>query len=643
VIARVEPLHMRRPLLAVLVLAAAALVHPAAAAPGDVGGSIAVAAGGATVGYTTRVAVEPQGTPLTFYNLDQLSHTVTSVDRDGDGRPLFDTLAAAGSAPTVAGVERLRAGSYSFFCSFHPNMSGTLVVQGGSGGVGPAAPRFVTPLRVPKQLTGSKIVLEAKQADVQVLPGKPATSMLTYGGTWPGPTIRRPVGALTRVTVVNHLPDAFGETSLHLHGDHHSSADDGQPATQLIAPGRAKTYTFPLRDGGKAERAAFSFYHDHRMDQTGRNNWYGLQGMFITDDPAERRLGLPTGAYDVPLLVADRSFDAASQLTNPFPKPSDPQTATAGLNGPYAPPGDATTGSRTLVNGQFQPYAAVGTHRYRLRLLNASPFTSYDFRFTDGRPMVQVGNGSALLPAPVSRTDVLLGPAERADVVVDFGRDLGRSVVLQSVARADNRVGGIGTPATPVMQFRVTHKVADTSRVPAALVPLAPLAVPGVPTQTFVFALGADPSGLRTRWTINGKPYDHMRVDATVELGSVQRWRLVNTSTITHYIHLHEEAWRTVSRNGLAPPAWEAGFQDVWRLDPGDTVDVAAPVTDYLGLFLIHCHMLDHEDHGMMSAFNVVKPGTASAVPGVAAHPHGSGRSVAAIAAGTLCRRQMML
>jgi FtsP/CotA-like multicopper oxidase with cupredoxin domain len=138
-------------------------------------------------------------------------------------------------------------------------------------------------------------------------------------------------------------------------------------------------------------------------------------------------------------------------------------------------------------------------------------------------------------------------------------------------------------------------------------------------------------------------PYDHMRVDASVELGSIQRWRLVNASTITHYIHLHEEAWRTVSRNGLAPPAWEAGFQDVWRLDPGDTVDVAAPVTDYLGLFLIHCHMLDHEDHGMMSAFNVVKPGTASAVPGVAAHPHGSGRSVAAIAAGTLCRRQMML
>ena len=287
----------------------------------------------------------------------------------------------------------------------------------------------------------------------------------------------------------------------------------------------------------------------------------------------------------------------------------------------------------------------MATHLYLLRLLNASPFTSYDFRFSDGRPMVQVGNGSALLPTPVTRTDILLGPAERADVVVDFGRDLGKSLVLQSVARTDSRPGGIGTPATPVMQFRVTKRVADTTRVPKALVPLPPLAVPTTATQTFLFGLGADPSGLRTRWTINGQPYDHTRVDATVELGSVQRWRLVNTSTITHYIHLHEEAWRTLSRNGLPPPAWEAGYQDVWRLDPGDTVEVAARMTDYLGPFLIHCHMLDHEDHGMMATFEVVKPGTAgtplpvvvpSSVQGHAMPP--GGRSLAALAASAWCR-----
>ena len=628
----------RRALVALLIAAPVILTSRALAAPGDVGGAIVVSAGGATVGYTTKVAVEPQGTPLTFYDLDELAHTVTAVDRDQDGAPLFDGSALPGGTSVIKGVDKLRAGSYQFFCSFHPNMTGTLLVQGGSGGVGASAPRFLQPLRIPKQVTSSHITLVAHAADVKILPGKPPTTMLTYGGSWPGPTIRRPVGQKTTVTVVNDLPAAFGETSLHLHGDHHSSADDGQPMSQLIPTGGRKTYTFPLTDGGHAERGLFSFYHDHRMDETARNNWYGLQGMVITDDPKERRLGLPTGAYDLPLMVADRTFDDAAQLTNPFPQPGtgaplDP------LIGAHAPPSDATTGTRTLVNGQFQPYAAVGTHRYRLRLLNASGFSSYDFRFTDGRPMVQVGNGAAILPKPVSRTDILLGPAERADVVVDFGRDLGKKLVLESVARVDGRPGGIGTPATPVMQFRVTKRVSDTSRVPAALMPLPPLTLPTTPTETFVFALGAVPGQTKTVWTINGNPYDHTRVDAFVPLGSVARWVLVNASPLTHYVHLHEEAWRTVSRNGQPPPAWEAGYQDVWRLDPGDTVEVAAKITDYLGDFLIHCHMLDHEDHGMMAVFQVDRPG-ASRTPSAAPLHHLDGTSLAVIDKAVRCRQR---
>jgi FtsP/CotA-like multicopper oxidase with cupredoxin domain/plastocyanin len=625
--------------VALLLAVPAVLTSHALAAPGDVGGAIVVSAGGATLGYTTKVAVEPQGTPLTFYDLDQLAHTVTAVDRDAEGAPLFDGSALPGGTSVIKGVERLRAGSYQFFCSFHPNMTGTLVVQGGSGGVGPTPPRFLQPLRIPKEVTGSRITLVARSADVQVLPHKAPTSMLTYGGSWPGPTIRRPVGQKTTVTVVNDLPSAFGETSLHLHGDHHSSADDGQPMSQLIRTGGRKTYTFPLTEGGHAARGLFSFYHDHRMDQTARNNWYGLQGMVITDDPKEARLGLPSGAYDLPLLVADRTFDNAGQLTNPFPKASDPVAPLDGINGAHAPPGDATTGTRTLVNGQFQPYASVGTHRYRLRLLNASGFSSYDFRFSDGRPMVQVGNGAALLPKPVSRTDILLGPAERADVVVDFGKDLGKKVVLESVERVDGRPGGIGTPSTPVLQFRVAKRVSDSSRVPAALVPLPQLTLPTTPSETFVFGLGATPGQVKTVWTINTNPYDHTRVDAFVPLGSTARWVLVNASPLTHYVHLHEEAWRTVSRNGQAPPPWEAGYQDVWRLDPGDVVEVAAKITDYLGDFLIHCHMLDHEDHGMMATFRVERPGAARATTAPALH-HLGGTSLAAIDKAVRCRQR---
>ena len=605
----------------------------AGATPGDVGGAIVAGPGGATLGYVSKVAVEPQGTPLTFVNLDQLAHTVTAVDRDPDGRPLFSGNALPGSTSIVGGVDKLRAGTYSFFCSFHPNMSGTLVVQGGSGGVGPSAPRFVTPLRIPKTLTGSHITLTAQQSDVQILPGRPATTMYTFGGSWPGPTIRRPVGAKTTVTVANQLPPAFGAVSLHLHGDHHSSADDGRPDDHLVEPGRARDYTFALRDDGRPERAAFSFYHDHRMDVTGRNNWFGLQGMFLTDDPAEGRLHLPTGARDLPLMVADRSFDDAAQLTDPIPKASDGQSPTGSVNGPYAPPGDATTGTRTLVNGGFQPYQIVGTTKYRLRLLNSSGFSSYDFHFSDGRPMVQVGNGAALLAKPVTRNDLLLGPAERADVVVDFAGAYGKNLVLESIARSDGRPGGIGTQTTPLMQFRVAKKVANGPAVPPNLMPLPALAMPTAPTMTWAFGLAADVNRRGPVWTINGKPYDHLRNDATIALGSVQRWLLVNTSPLTHFIHLHEEAWRTVSRNGQPPPAWEAGYQDTWRLDPGDVVEVAATFTDFTGPFLIHCHMLDHEDHGMMATFTVVAPGA----PATPLPPH---TALSRLISKYLCRQE---
>ena len=164
---------------------------------------------------------------------------------------------------------------------------------------------------------------------------------------------------------------------------------------------------------------------------TTRNNWLGLQGMFIVTDSWTRKLGLPTGRYDVPLMVSERSLDANNQLV-PVMHHMAPMT------GPMAPPDDATVGDRILVNGRYAPYLDVDTHRYRLRLLNTSPFTTYDFTLSDGRPFVQIGTGNGLLPKAVVRQDILLGPAQRADVVVDFGgAAVGSDVVLQSVPRLE--------------------------------------------------------------------------------------------------------------------------------------------------------------------------------------------------------------
>jgi FtsP/CotA-like multicopper oxidase with cupredoxin domain len=236
-----------------------------------------------------------------------------------------------------------------------------------------------------------------------------------------------------------------------------------------------------------------------------------------------------------------------------------------------------------------------------------SNFTSYDLKLSDGRPLVQIGNGDGLFAHPVTRGDILLGPAQTADVVVDFHGELGSNVVLASVPRVSNTHHGTGTPDTALMQFRVTRKTSDGGRVPATLEPPARLHAPKKPS--FHWVLGRAGTGDSSQWTVNGRAFDPARVDVAVPLGSTRTWEISNSTSMTHYVHLHEEQWHTLSRDGRPPPPWERGLEDTWRLDPGESITVAARFTDYTGVFMIHCHMLDHEDHGMMAQFAVLPPG----------------------------------
>jgi spore coat protein A len=262
-----------------------------------------------------------------------------------------------------------------------------------------------------------------------------------------------------------------------------------------------------------------------------------------------------------------------------------------------------SVGTKVLVNGRFAPYKHVRPGRYRLQILNASPFSSYDFALSDGRPFVQIGTGSGLLPAPVTRQDILLGPAQRADVVVDFRHLEGTNVLLSSIPRADGSTTGIGTRDAALMQFRVRGTSDQVARVPSTLARIARMKIPTKVAMTWTFGVGHDTRG--SFWAINGKRFDPRRVDHRVPLGSTELWRLRNTSDLTHYVHLHEELWRTVQRDGRRPPPWERGYEDTWRLDPGETVLVAAKFTDFTGDFMVHCHMLDHEDDSMMATFRV--------------------------------------
>jgi FtsP/CotA-like multicopper oxidase with cupredoxin domain len=472
-------------------------------------------------------------------------------------------------------------------------------------------------LPIPRVIDAAAFDLDVVESEIAVLPGA-KTRMWTYGGDFPGPTIRRPVGERTLASFRNRLPAKAGELTVHLHGAHNTSADDGQPGgltnnlrasmycdisnrltpaesgnDLLIEHGAQRTYTYDFVEGGQPERAAMHWYHDHRLDRTSRNVWRGLAGMWISDDALDASLPLPRGSRDIPLMICDRSFDRRNQLTNPF---SDSAHA----------PNDGIVGNRILVNGAVLPHHRVNACRYRLRILNASQFRNYNLVFEGGVAVTQIGTEAGLMPKPLKRRRILIGAAERVDMIVDFSRAKHSNVVLKSVRRG-NSPGGIGSRAYagPLMQFRVGKPIPDSTSVPAELRPLPDWveSAPRSPAKTWTISIG---KGFSPPWLINGRTFDPAYVEHRPRLGTVETWKLVNKTTATHLLHIHHTDWYLLSRNGKPPPPWEDCLKETFLMDPGETLLVAGRFSDYAGKFVIHCHMLDHEDHGLMSQFETV-------------------------------------
>lgn len=477
---------------------------------------------------------------------------------------------------------------------------------------------FVRELPIPRVLDGADLHLPVVEAEIPILPGK-RTRMWTYGGSFPGPTIRRPTGERTRVRFDHKLPKSVGELSVHLHGGHTRSADDGQPGglTQaqpaslycdisrnlsarasgndtLIRPGRGRTYTYDFVEDGAPSRAATRWYHDHRLDRTGRNNWHGLQGLWISDDELEASLPLPRDEREIPLTISDRSFDRHNQLTDPFEPPGHA-------------PNDGVSGRYVLVNGAVLPYHRVRACRYRLRILNASNFRSYNLKLTGGAKITQIGTESGLMPRPLERRRLLIGPAERVDLIVDFSGVGHRDVELRSVARPDGpRKLGSKTYVGPLMQFRVGKRLRrDATSIPAELRPL-PAWTRELPEEVAHEWRITVSSGFPPTWLINGRTFDPGYADYRPRLGTTEVWRLVNDTAVAHLMHLHHTDWYLLSRNGRPPEPHEDCLKETFFMDPGEELLVAGHFSDYAGKYVVHCHMLDHEDHGLMSQFETV-------------------------------------
>lgn len=454
------------------------------------------------------------------------------------------------------------------WCDLRPAPAGRAQAVTPSPSVAPfTLPLKLPPVAEPVSSDGGvdRYRITMRMADVEVLPGL-TTSMWTYDGSFPGPTIRAQVGRPVVVEQVNELPEP---TVVHLHGAVVAPEHDGHPG-DTIAPGGSREYRYP-----NAQAPATLWYHDHAEHRTAEHVYRGLAGFYLLDDPAEAGLGLPRGDRDLPLMIADRAFEADGALRY-----------NAAAHGGFF-------GDIVLVNGVPAPVAQVAATTYRLRVLNASNARTIELAL-DGATLVQVGSDGGLLPAPRRRDSIVLGSAERADLLLDLSAtDVGRSVLLR-----DLRAG----PTSPgLVRFDVVRPGPRAAEVPPSLREIAPL--PAATTSRTVRLQFDRTSG---RWLFDGRRYDGARIDALVRLGEVERWSLVNETGMAHPVHLHLVTFQVLSRGGVPEPADELAWKDTVLVPAGQTVEVAARFTGGLGTYVYHCHILEHEDHDMMAQLRVV-------------------------------------
>jgi FtsP/CotA-like multicopper oxidase with cupredoxin domain len=342
-----------------------------------------------------------------------------------------------------------------------------------------------------------------------------------------------------------------------------SHANDGHPMS-AIGPGGTYAYDFPILN-----RAALNWYHPHPHMLTGEQVAMGLAGAFIIRDPEEAALGLPSGAYEVPLVIRDTSLARSGDLE-------------------YKPRSGGFEGPTPLVNGTVNPRLDVDSVVYRFRVLGGANARIFRLALANGAPFHLIGNDGGLLESTIQVTEIDLAPGERLDVLVDFrGLKAGTKVMLR-----DLRTGW------DLLEFNVVRQVTSAFVLPTALSTIVSLTGPTT-TREFSF------DGMSK---INGKLYDMHRIDFSVPFGKTERWRFRTNGNAPHPVHVHGASFQVVSRTGgrnrLYP--WEAGWKDTVLLEDRETVEVLVRFDAYKGVYLMHCHKLEHEDMGMMSNFEVV-------------------------------------
>jgi spore coat protein A len=501
---------------------------------------------------------------------------------------------------------------------------------------------FVDPLPVPPVLQpvgtrsdgAAQYSVEVIDATQQLHAELPGTNVWTYNGAYPSFTIEAQKGQPIEVTYINNLPQVRGNRGAHilevdecahgpnywsdsarivthLHGGHLPARFDGQPEYTLL-PGELDVYEYPNN-----QDAATLWYHDHALGITRLNVYAGMAGFYLLRDEYDTgaapqpgdptALNLPTGEFEIPLVIQDREFNADGSL---FYNPT--------LQ-------NAFKGDKIVVNGKVWPYLNVKQGKYRLRFLNGSQSREYSLRLEDLAdptrtiPFTMIGTDTGLTTQPIDLDTIPdFAPAERMDVIVDFsGLPAGAEIVL----RNDN----LATPRLPnVMKFVVTNEAGFIDPVPSTLHAVAPLDPTGVPSRRFRLtrtdaACSNDPSRIIGEWLIEsldaqgvviGEHWDD--ITEFPRLGSREIWEFENPTNSMHPMHVHLVRFQVLDKvdlDGQLIPlrAWENNtWKDTVRVPPQSRVRVIMDFDDYLGKFAYHCHILDHEDHEMMRQFQTI-------------------------------------
>ncbi len=508
------------------------------------------------------------------------------------------------------------------------------------GAFGLMAPRLAGPIVSRGPRLGSfdpdvDLVLTAAPGEAQVLGGAstrvwrfsgsvlkgPASSLQVLPDSFLGPVIRVRRGQRVRIRFRNELPEP---SIVHWHGLDVPEAADGHPHL-AVGSGAEYVYEFEV-----INRAGTYWYHPHPHGKTGSQVYQGLAGILVVSDDDEAALALPSGTQDLMCVLQDRTFDARNQL----------RYLSAGMMDRM----HGLLGNRMLVNGKDGAAWSLATRAYRVRILNASSSRVYKLMWDDGTPMTVISSDGGLLEQPQEQRYLTLAPSQRADVILDLSRHaVGTTVQLRSAPFPANevsideggmmgggmggRMGGMestvgsGVPnGAPLllMTVRVSRKEVSTFRLPSRLISYGPEwsvdSLAPVRRITLDFRAG--------QWLLGGRSFDMMAVapDEMVQADSTHIWEVVNTGgmmgqQMAHPFHVHGTQFRVVHRaqpaDIVTPPRSvreglvDSGWRDTVLVLPHDTVRLQMRFTRFPGMYLYHCHILEHEDAGMMRNFRV--------------------------------------